>query len=89
MLEFALDNLPVFVNVQRPSSACERVILSPLTRSAIVQGRSAGVSSFIIPTAEDYVDLHGFSLVWYVVSLQGQGSASRGLVPLPQVTLSV
>ena len=44
MLEFALDHLPVFINVQRPSSACERVILSPLTRSAIVQWHSGSVS---------------------------------------------
>jgi hypothetical protein len=44
MLNFAIDHLPVFINVQRPSSACERVILSPLTRRAIVQWHSGSVS---------------------------------------------
>ena len=44
MINFAIDNLPVFVNVQRPSSACQRVILSPLTRRAIVQWHSGSVS---------------------------------------------
>ena len=45
MTEFALNNLPVFINVQRPSSACERVILSPLTRRAVVQWHSGSVSA--------------------------------------------
>jgi len=45
MTNFALDHLPVFINVQRPSSACERVILSPLTRRAIVQWHSGSVSA--------------------------------------------
>jgi len=45
MLDFAIDHLPVFINVQRPSSACERVILSPLTRRAIVQWHSGSVSA--------------------------------------------
>ena len=45
MLNFAIDHLPVFINVQRPSTACERVILSPLTRRAIVQWHSGSVSA--------------------------------------------
>ena len=45
MTEFALNNLPVFINVQRPSSACERVILSPLTRRAVVQWHPGSVSA--------------------------------------------
>jgi hypothetical protein len=45
MINFAIDHLPVFINVQRPSSACQRVILSPLTRTAIVQWHSGSVSS--------------------------------------------
>jgi len=45
MTNFALDHLPVFINVQRPSSACERVILSPLTRRAIVQWHSGSVTA--------------------------------------------
>ena len=45
MTKFALNNLPVFINVQRPSSACERVILSPLTRRAVVQWHSGSVSA--------------------------------------------
>lgn len=44
MIDFALNHLPVFINVQRPSTACQRVILSPLTRSAIVQWHSGSVS---------------------------------------------
>ena len=44
MTEFALNNLPVFINVQRPSSACERVILSPLTRRAVVKWHYGSVS---------------------------------------------
>jgi hypothetical protein len=28
---------------------------------------------------------HGW-VVWYAVSLQGQGSASRGIVPVPEVS---
>jgi hypothetical protein len=44
MLNFALDHLPVFMNVQRPSDACERIILSPLTRRAIVQWHSGSIS---------------------------------------------
>jgi len=45
MLNFAIDHLPVFINVQRPSSACQRVILSPLTTTAIVQWHSGSVSA--------------------------------------------
>jgi hypothetical protein len=45
MFEFALDHLPVFINVQRPSTACERVILSPLTRNVLVQWHSGTVSA--------------------------------------------
>jgi len=45
MLDFAIDHLPVFINVQRPSSACERVILSPLTGRAIVQWHSGSVTA--------------------------------------------
>lgn len=45
MLNFAIDHLPVFINVQRPSTACQRVILSPLTRTAIVQWHSGSVSA--------------------------------------------
>jgi hypothetical protein len=37
--------LPVYVNVERPSTACERVILSPITRAAIVQWHSGSVSA--------------------------------------------
>ena len=45
MINFALEHLPVFLNVQRPSSACERVILSPLTRRAIVKWHSGSISA--------------------------------------------
>jgi hypothetical protein len=45
MINFALDRLPVFVNVQRPSTACQRVILSPLTRTAIVHWHSGSISA--------------------------------------------
>lgn len=45
MLNFAIDHLPVFINVQRPSTACQRVILSPLTGRAIVQWQSGSVSA--------------------------------------------
>jgi hypothetical protein len=45
MLDFALDNLPVFINVQRESTACERVILSPLTTTAIVKWHSGSISA--------------------------------------------
>ena len=44
MIDFALEHLPVFINVQRPSIACQRIILSPLTRAAIVQWHSGSVS---------------------------------------------
>jgi hypothetical protein len=44
MIDFALDNLPVFINVERPSSACHRIILSPLSRRAIVQWQSGSMS---------------------------------------------
>ena len=44
MIDFAINHLPVFVNVQRPSTACKRVILSPLTRTAIVQWHSGSIS---------------------------------------------
>ena len=45
MLDFALDHLPVFMNVQRPSTACQNVILSPLTRRAIVKWHNGSVSA--------------------------------------------
>jgi hypothetical protein len=45
MLNFALDHLPVFINVARPSSACQNVILSPLTRTAIVKWHNGSISS--------------------------------------------
>ena len=45
MLKFAFDHLPVFINVQRPSSACEFVILSPLTGRAIVKWHSGSISA--------------------------------------------
>ena len=45
MLNFAIDHLPVFINVQRPSTACQCVILSPLTRTAIVQWHSGSISA--------------------------------------------
>jgi len=37
--------LPVYVNVERPSTACQRVILSPLNSAAIVQWHSGSVSA--------------------------------------------
>lgn len=45
MLNFALDHLPVFINVQRPSIACQNVILSPLTRTAIIKWQSGSISA--------------------------------------------
>ena len=45
MLNFALNHLPVFFNVARPSTACSNVILSPLTRTAIVKWHSGSVSA--------------------------------------------
>jgi len=45
MIDFAIEHLPVFINVQRPSDACQRVILSPLTRRAIVQWHSGSISA--------------------------------------------
>jgi hypothetical protein len=45
MINFALDHLPVFLNVQRPSAACERIILSPITRTAMVQWHSGTISA--------------------------------------------
>jgi hypothetical protein len=45
MIDFAIEHLPVFVNVQRPSAACERIILSPLTRRAIVKWHSGSLSA--------------------------------------------
>ena len=45
MIDFAIENLPVFLNVQRPSSACEFIILSPLTGRAIVKWHSGSVSA--------------------------------------------
>ena len=47
MIDFAINNLPVFIAVDgaERSTACERIILSPLTRSAIIQWRSGSVSS--------------------------------------------
>jgi hypothetical protein len=44
MIDFALEHLPVYINLQRPSAACERIILSPLTRSVIVKWRSGSIS---------------------------------------------
>ena len=45
MLDFALDHLPVFINVQRPSTACQNVILSPLSSRAIVKWHNGSVSA--------------------------------------------
>jgi hypothetical protein len=45
MLNFAIDHLPVFINVARPSTACSNIILSPLTRTAIVKWNSGSVSA--------------------------------------------
>jgi hypothetical protein len=46
MLNFVLDYLPVFINVDAQySSACENVILSPLTTTAIIKWRSGSISS--------------------------------------------
>jgi hypothetical protein len=45
MINFAIDRLPVFINVERGSTACQRIILSPLTRRAIVQWHSGSISA--------------------------------------------
>ena len=47
MLDFALNHLPVFINVDgaERSTACENIILSPLTRSAIIKWRSGSISA--------------------------------------------
>lgn len=47
MLEFALDHLPVFINIDgaQRSVACENIILSPLTRRAIIKWRSGSISA--------------------------------------------
>ena len=45
MLKFAVDRLPVYMNVQRPSDACERIILSPLESLAIVKWHSGSISA--------------------------------------------
>ena len=45
MLDFALDHLPVYINVQRPSTACQNVILSPLSSRAIVKWHNGSVSA--------------------------------------------
>jgi hypothetical protein len=45
MIDFALNHLPVFIPVQRPSTACQAVILSPLTRTAIVKWQSGSISA--------------------------------------------
>jgi len=47
MLNFLLDNLPVFINVDcQTSSACDAIILSPLTRRAIVKWQSGTVEGY-------------------------------------------
>jgi len=47
MLNFLLDNLPVFINVDcQGSSACDAIILSPLTRRAIVKWQSGTVEGY-------------------------------------------
>ena len=48
MIDFALNHLPVFLHFdgnRRNSSACEHVILSPLTRTAIIKWRSGSISA--------------------------------------------
>jgi hypothetical protein len=45
MLDFALEHLPVYINLQRPSDACERIILSPLERVCFVKWHSGSVSA--------------------------------------------
>ena len=45
MLNFLLDHLPVFLSVDcQGSSACDAIVLSPLTRTAIVKWQSGSVS---------------------------------------------
>jgi hypothetical protein len=47
MLNFLLDHLPVFINVDcQGSSACDVIILSPLTRTAIVKWQSGQVGGY-------------------------------------------
>ena len=47
MLDFALDHLPVYINIDcQGSSACDAIILSPLTRSAIVKWQSGTVEGY-------------------------------------------
>jgi hypothetical protein len=47
MLNFLLDHLPVFINVDcRASTACDAIILSPLTRTAIVKWQSGSVGGY-------------------------------------------
>ncbi len=46
MLNFLLNNLPVLINVDcQGSDACQNIILSPLTRTAIVKWQSGSVSA--------------------------------------------
>ncbi len=48
MLNFLLDHLPVFINVDcQGSTACEHIILSPLTRTAIVKWQSGSVAGYL------------------------------------------
>ncbi len=45
MLNFLLDHLPIFLSVDcQGSSACDAIVLSPLTRTAIVKCQSGSVS---------------------------------------------
>jgi len=47
MLNFILENLPVFVNVDcEGSTACDAIILSPLTRRAIVKWQSGTLEGY-------------------------------------------
>ena len=47
MLNFLLDHLPVFINVDcQGSDACDAIILSPLTRTAIVKWQSGSVGGY-------------------------------------------
>jgi len=44
MIELSINRLGAFVHVDRPSIACQHVVLSPLTRTAVVMWNSGSVS---------------------------------------------
>ena len=44
MIELSLNTLGVFVHVQRPSIACQHVVLCPVKRTAVVHWQSGSVS---------------------------------------------